>query len=72
MPRRTYRLTALALGAFGFATALTATAGFPDCEYCLQGYYYCRDNIPDANPSCLDQLFDCQIHNRCEPTYPPD
>lgn len=69
---RSTRLAAIAFGVFGFAAALSATAGRPNCDYCLAGYYQCRDNTPDANPSCMDQLFNCQIDNRCEPTYPPD
>jgi hypothetical protein len=69
---RSIRLTAIAFGVFGFAAALTATAGIPDCRYCLEGYYQCRDNTPDAQPSCMDQLFQCQIDNRCDPSLPPD
>jgi hypothetical protein len=69
---RSIRLTTIAFGVFGFAAALTATAGIPDCRYCLAGYYQCRDNTPDAQPSCLDQLFQCQIDNRCDPSLPPD
>jgi len=72
MSRRMFRLTAVALGVFGFSAALTASAGLPNCDYCLQGYYQCRDNTPGAQPSCMDQLFQCQIDNRCEPTFPPD
>lgn len=72
MSRRMFRLTAVALGVFGFSAALTASAGLPNCDYCLQGYYICRDNTPDAQPSCMDQLFQCQIDNRCQPTFPPD
>ncbi|QWP75993.1 hypothetical protein J5226_20685 [Lysobacter sp. K5869] len=72
MSRRTYRLTALALGAFGFSAALTATAGIPNCDHCVHDYYLCRENTPDANPSCVEQFFDCQVAGRCEPTLPPD
>ncbi|WP_206409666.1 hypothetical protein [Lysobacter enzymogenes] len=72
MSRRMFRLTAVALGVFGFSAALTASAGLPNCDYCLQGYYQCRDNSPDAQPSCMDQLFQCEIDNRCEPSFPPD
>ncbi len=72
MSRRMFRLTAVALGVFGFSAALTASAGLPNCDYCLQGYYQCRDNSPDAQPSCMDQLFQCEIENRCEPSFPPD
>lgn len=70
--KRSIRLAAVAFGVFGFAAALTASAGRPNCDYCLAGYYQCRDNTPDAQPSCLDQLFQCQIDNRCEPSLPPD
>ncbi len=67
---RTFRLTAVALGVFGLAATLTATAGIPDCEHCLQDYRYCIQ--VDDYASCVQQLYDCQIAGRCEPTLPPD
>lgn len=68
---RSVRLAAIACGAFGFALALSASAGIAQCDHCLRDYWLCEENQPDAQPSCLQQYFDCQTANGCEATFPP-
>ncbi|SDX27418.1 hypothetical protein [Lysobacter enzymogenes] len=65
------RLGALAVAAFGFAAALTATAAVPDCAQCMTGYYDCRAAGYDAD-SCRNDLFFCQRVNRCPLEEPPE
>ncbi|NNC24720.1 hypothetical protein HKX41_11315, partial [Salinisphaera sp. USBA-960] len=50
------RLVALALAMFGFAAALTATAGVPRCDQCLDQYYACRNAGGDYD-GCLNEFW---------------
>lgn len=69
--RTSSRTAALALGAFAFAAALTASAAMPQCDHCLAGYYACRANSPDPQP-CLEEMWACEMANGCPISLPPD
>lgn len=69
---RSIRLTAVAVGIFGFAASLTAFAAPWGCDHCLPGYYACRTNTPDAQPSCLEQFWQCEQDGGCPISLPPD
>ncbi|MFK3650055.1 hypothetical protein ACI2IY_16720 [Lysobacter enzymogenes] len=65
------RLGTLALAVFGFATALTASAGFPNCGQCLNDYYACRNAGGDFD-SCANPFWDCERANGCPLSFPPE
>ena len=65
------RLVALALAMFGFAAALTATAGVPRCDQCLDQYYACRYAGGDYD-GCLNEFWDCERANGCPLSFPPE
>lgn len=65
------RLGALALAAFGFATALSATAEVPRCDHCLGEYYGCR-SAGGEYEACVNAFWDCETANGCAISLPPD
>lgn len=69
--RARLRLGAFALAAFGFATALSATAEVPRCDHCLGEYYACRNAGGDYD-SCVNEFWNCEISNGCQISLPPD
>lgn len=59
MSYRSIRLTALAVGLFGFAASLAATAGEEDCARCRLLFQICMTSNP-GDLACYEQLWDCE------------
>lgn len=59
MSHRSIRLTALAVGLFGFAASLAATAGEEDCERCRLLFQICMTSTP-GNLACYEQHWECE------------
>lgn len=64
MSYRSIRLTALAVGLFGFAASLAATAGEEDCERCRLLFQMCMTSTP-GDLACYEQLWDCERQAEC-------
>jgi len=69
---RSLRLTAVAVGAFGFAASLSALAGPWGCDHCVPIYYDCVNANPDNRDGCVADFWNCQTSNGCMISLPPD
>ncbi|QWF15305.1 hypothetical protein [Lysobacter capsici] len=58
MSYRSIRLTALAIGLFGFAASLAATAGEEDCARCRLLFQICMTSNP-GDLACYEQHGEC-------------
>lgn len=61
---RSLRLTALAVGLFGFAASLAASAGEEDCARCRLLFQICMTTSP-GDFACYEQLWDCERAAEC-------